>query len=268
MNRTKLSSESKEQLSRKQGPHGCIHLPNGNRYIGNWKNNERSGKGLMYYKNGNQYDGEWKEDVRSGAGILSVSIEPVIMPALSSVFEGNAKNSRHQNDRMRKVYAGMWMNDKPHGDGIHYYLDGRVYTGSFQNGLKDGWGHMKYSDGNVYEGEYLRDNRHGQGVLLIGNGDRYEGMWFADMKEGDHANVNVGPGKYVHLKKRQCFEGEWSRDMAKCGTLVDLKQTVGYTRTYQLPIVTFTPNSSCNWRIPKRFLKLNFIFCTKSEVKG
>lgn len=29
-----------------------------------------------------------------------------------------------------------------------------------------------------------------------------------------------GPGRFIYLKKRQMYEGEWLDDIAKCGTLV------------------------------------------------
>ena len=40
------------------------------KYIGQWNNNIKKGKGIMKYRNGDIYDGEWKNDFRNGKGIL------------------------------------------------------------------------------------------------------------------------------------------------------------------------------------------------------
>ena len=47
-----------------------MYYKNGDRYEGEWKNDDREGKGILYYKNGDRYDGEWKNDKREGKGIL------------------------------------------------------------------------------------------------------------------------------------------------------------------------------------------------------
>lgn len=62
------------------------------------------------------------------------------------------------------------------------------------------------------------------------NGNRYEGTWFNDQKEG--------PGKFIYRSKRQCYEGEWAKDMPKCGTLRDLPPLAGtQPRMYPIPPV-------------------------------
>ena len=47
-----------------------MYYKNGDRYEGEWKNDDREGKGILNYKNGDRYDGEWKNDKREGKGIL------------------------------------------------------------------------------------------------------------------------------------------------------------------------------------------------------
>ncbi|KAJ3053737.1 hypothetical protein HK097_003507, partial [Rhizophlyctis rosea] len=85
--------------------------------------------------------------------------------------------------------------------------------------------------GEVYEGEWYDGMRHGQGILVMPNGNRYEGTWFNDLKEG--------PGKFIYRSKRQCYEGEWAKDMPKCGTLKDLPPLAGTkARTYPIPSLT------------------------------
>lgn len=39
-------------------------------YEGEWKQGDRSGRGIMWYKDGGLYIGEWKNDAHDGAGVL------------------------------------------------------------------------------------------------------------------------------------------------------------------------------------------------------
>ena len=43
---------------------------NGDKYIGEWKNDLKDGKGIYYYNNGDKYDGEYKTDLKDGKGIF------------------------------------------------------------------------------------------------------------------------------------------------------------------------------------------------------
>ena len=63
------------------------------------------------------------------------------------------------------------------------------------------------------------------------NGNRYEGMWFNDLKEG--------PGKFIYKDQRRCYQGEWSMDQPKCGTMVDMP--VGRPKAFQEPFVQKHP---------------------------
>ena len=42
--------------------------PDGSRYVGDWINGQRHGKGTYYYANGDTYEGDWNEGRREGNG--------------------------------------------------------------------------------------------------------------------------------------------------------------------------------------------------------
>ncbi len=44
----------------------------GSKYIGDFRNGRREGKGKMIYANNSNYEGEWKNDVMHGKGIYSI----------------------------------------------------------------------------------------------------------------------------------------------------------------------------------------------------
>ena len=45
----------------------------GNKYIGEFRNSKRHGKGTYYWNDGNKYVGEWKNDQREGIGVSYAS---------------------------------------------------------------------------------------------------------------------------------------------------------------------------------------------------
>ncbi|KAJ3173918.1 hypothetical protein HK101_011003 [Irineochytrium annulatum] len=153
---------------------------------------------------------------------------PSAISASASRPSSRSTTKRGKSPTLRKVYAGEWVDDRREGFGTYYYEDGGFYEGRWEDDQKEGWGRMSYVDGAVYEGEWHREMRHGQGIFLLPNGDRYEGMWLDDQKEG--------PGRFIFKTKRQAYEGEWSKDLPKCGTLVDLLPLPGtMPRKYPIP---------------------------------
>ncbi|KAI8899635.1 hypothetical protein BC833DRAFT_584970 [Globomyces pollinis-pini] len=228
----KLDVKDKDRLSQKNGTHSTIYLINGDRYIGEWRDNKRHGKGTHYYKSsGHTYMGEWQNDLRHGYGIFSIPEKAQQKTSKKeSMFSKTepTKMANAETQKLRKVYTGLWMNDVRHGTGTYFYPDSSVYEGSWVNDMRQGWGKMTYADGSIYEGEWHHETRHGQGTLLLKNGDRYEGMWFDNEKEG--------PGKFIYLTKRQCYKGEWSKGQPRCGTIQNLSNLAGYPGTiYPIP---------------------------------
>lgn len=109
-------------------------------------------------------------------------------------------------------YDGLWLDDKPHGEG-----------------------RMIYANGDVYEGMWFMGKRSGYGVLTKRNGDHFEGHWVNDMREGQ--------GSYFFSTKNQVFVGEWVNDMPKTGVYSEVEDpyTVKperekhFTESYLLP---------------------------------
>ncbi|ORY40155.1 histone H3 K4-specific methyltransferase SET7/9 N-terminal domain-containing protein [Rhizoclosmatium globosum] len=236
--------EQRDMLSRKNGPHATVYMVNGDRYLGEWFANKKQGNGTYFYNaTGSLYEGEWHNDMRNGFGTFATPITepPHNNSPTRSPHNNNAPTHlqtvpsstipatpRKRRRNPRAVYAGQWKDDNRDGRGTYFYEDGSWYEGLWKEDQKEGWGRMNYIDGSVYDGEWHKEMRHGQGVLLEPTGDRYEGMWLDDQKEG--------PGKYIYKSKRQMYEGEWSKGLPKCGTLVDLPPLPGQVpKKYPIP---------------------------------
>ena len=78
------------------------------KYIGEFKNDLRDGKGIVYYNSGSRYEGDWKNNKMEGKGIY------------------------YYNDGNR--YEGDWKNDKKEGKGIYYFNNNDREMGDYQNG--------------------------------------------------------------------------------------------------------------------------------------
>ena len=104
----------------------------GDKYVGEFKDGLRTGKGTYIWSNGDKYVGEWRYDNRDGTGTITT-------------FDGNK-------------YVGEWKNNKHHGQGTTIYgrgeWEGDKYVGGWKDGLRSGQGTYIWSNGDKYVGEW------------------------------------------------------------------------------------------------------------------
>ena len=131
----------------------------GNKYIGEMKDNIREGKGILYYDDGFKYEGEFKNDKFNGRGVIYENGE--------------------------KIYEGEFKDDKREGKGVLFYGGSFKYEGEFKNDAFDGKGTVYYSSA-VEEGYYKNDKREGIIVVRYENGDVSIGNYKNDEKIGNH----------------------------------------------------------------------------------
>jgi hypothetical protein len=84
---------------------GPIAMENGVRYIGQFHNGTRNGRGKQVWPDYTLYEGYWVDDRANGRGRLI-----------------------HANG---DVYEGEWKDDKAHGKGVYTKNDGSSYTGEW-----------------------------------------------------------------------------------------------------------------------------------------
>ena len=115
---------------------GAKTFTNGTKYIGEWKDTKRSGKGTFTWAHGDRYEGEFKDGNRTGNGTYTWA-------------DGDK-------------YVGEFKDGKSHGKGTFTWADGEKYVGEFKNGDKHGKGTYTFASGKVKSGiwaddEYLYD---------------------------------------------------------------------------------------------------------------
>jgi len=101
----------------------------GNKYVGQWENDKRSGRGRYTFACGDTYEGEWR----------------------AGMYHGHGKYSSAESDE----YEGEWRDDKMTGRGKYYYRDlGDTYEGDWDGGVKEGHGKYTCADGTIFIGQY------------------------------------------------------------------------------------------------------------------
>lgn len=83
-------------------------------YEGQWKNNERNGRGKQLWKDGSVYEGYWKDNLAHGYGRLIHT-------------DGD-------------VYVGEWAHDKANGKGTYISQCGAKYVGEWVEDKQNGKG--------------------------------------------------------------------------------------------------------------------------------
>ena len=120
---------------------------NGDIYYGeiNKKNKEYYGRGIKIWKEGDKYEGEWKDNNKHGKG-------KYIWGKINKKFEDDYYIGDFINDKREgkgtkyynsgSYYVGNWKNNKRNGKGIMYYKNGTKYDGEWLNNQKSGNGQI------------------------------------------------------------------------------------------------------------------------------
>lgn len=112
---------------------GTYLWPNGDKYVGEWKDGKRNGRGSFIWPEGDRYVGEWKNDKNNGDGnyIYSDGLSQYIVALTNAEAEG----------------YGCVKGDCVNGLGTYTWLSGAKYVGDFENGKRNGLGIYSFPNG-------------------------------------------------------------------------------------------------------------------------
>ena len=141
---------------------------------------KRSGQGVMEYYNGDVYIGNWKDNMRSGMGILKykklenqdnnkggIWYDDDITKTSPNIYIGEFENDKMNGFGKLKynnkfTYVGYWKDGKRHGKGLYYYGMNHYYgdweDDVFVKGEKILFGSNQYSDGRFSITDYSIKN--------------------------------------------------------------------------------------------------------------
>ena len=169
---------------------GTFTYPDGNKYVGEWKNDKKHGQGTYAEADGSKYVGEWKDGIRYGQGTQTYADGRVA----EGIFENNnflyakklsptvtAKKSPEPSSQVQSslppcrgdYIADHWKNCF----GRYIHANGDKYAGEFKDAKKHGQGTETFANGDKYVGEWRNGNRHGKGTLTYSDGTVIEGIW-------------------------------------------------------------------------------------------
>ncbi|CAH1180418.1 unnamed protein product [Phaedon cochleariae] len=199
-----------EKTNHKNGLRHAIFNTVGDKYIGDWNEDEKSGKGILLTRNDELYEGDFERNYRHGYGKLAHKLPN------KNIFN--------------LTYKGDWVNGRMHGNGVRIYKDGSSYRGDFRYGKRHGRGQMWYADESFYDGDWVKDARQGAGLQVFSNGNRYEGDWYDDMKHGK--------GRLYFLDAGLLQIGVWFQDFCTFSVIRNLpfRQTAVKPTVYPLPV--------------------------------
>lgn len=155
--------------------------PNGDTFVGEYKDGKRTGKGVYRLTSGASYDGDYIENKKSGFG--------------EYVSPDGGK------------YTGEWLNDKRHGQGTYKYPNGDVYTGYWKNGAKHGRGSYSYKNNGTSITGVWSNGQVVDGSWTSHDGGKYMGAFLNNVPAGEgifvHSNGNTGVGVYADGQFKQ-----------------------------------------------------------------
>lgn len=220
----------------------CTYISdNGDKYIGEYKNDKKCGKGTYVWFNGDMYTGNYKNDLIEGSGTYTYSY------GLKCV--GQFKNGKLEGhgtytmDNGTIKYTGELKDGKSNGQGT-YVECGSTYTGKFKNGLKDGQGTMIGADGHKYVGGWKNDKMEGLGTYIGSNGDKYTGEFKNNEEDGQGTLLWASDGsKYI---------GQWKNgNIVGQGTLIDADGSsyTGQWKDNRFIVQTTTSNETTSQQV-------------------
>ncbi len=153
---------------------GSYTFEDGDKYLGEWKDDELNGKGTLTATNGDKYIGEWRDGSMHGEGAYT--------------FANGDK------------YVGEYKNHKRNGQGTETFVEGIKFVGEYRDDKRHGMFTVTYANGDKFVGEYKDDKKNGQGTYTFANGDKYLGEWKDGFPSGQgtetFSNGNIYVGKF------------------------------------------------------------------------
>lgn len=233
---------------------GALHLANGNCYFGSWSRGQKHGLGTFMFADGSCHEGFYAAGERSGVGTMTY--------ASGAVYEGEFKAGlRHGVGRLELAtetggasYDGDWVNDVPHGYGVH--VDpaggGERFEGRWRHGIRSGGGTLV--QGWAGKGEQEEEEQHAEGEGEESGGEVSSDVaWYSGSFCGGYPH---GDGMMMYGSMTYC--GHVERGMWNGGGKIDLGEPgLG---TFEGSWLDGVPRGSGRWQSKQSQLEVDCTF--------
>ena len=181
---------------------GISIYPGGEKYVGDFRNQEPHGYGTFRWANDDQYLGEWLDGKIHGNG--------------TKIWKDGRK------------YVGNFKNDKLHGEGTLLYPDGKKYVGEFINGKRHGKGTFTYSDGTAFIGKFVNGEQQGMGQCVSVDGSTLPCKSKTEVQKKDFTNkdtreILIVAKKWVRISQYENNSKKGKKIMDKLKSDFELK---------------------------------------------
>ncbi len=167
-----------EIINGKKEGHGSFIYKNGDKYVGDFKDDKREGKGILYYKNGNIYDGEFKNNCIDGNGTFYYKNQNKYVGEVKKNLKFGKRIFYFKNG---EKYDGQFSDNEFNGKGTLYYQNNqKKYEGDFKENEFNGKGIFYFQNGDIYKGDFKDGYKDGNGILILVNGEEKNGKWERD----------------------------------------------------------------------------------------
>ena len=247
---------------------GTYTHPNGTKYIGEWKNGNYHGQGTMRYSHGDRYKGEWKNGIYHGQGTMRYSY--------GDKYVGQFKDGEPNGKGILKTHWGTKfegifdteIREIKDGERIIWNGHGKItsnqgiYKGAWEDLEEIDQGTMTYKDGSKYVGEFYQGSMDGKGTMTLPDGSKYVGDFYQGQRSGQ--------GTHTYLDGT-IYSGWWEYDVPDVsGTMIypDGSKWEGYIKNGERNgggTITYPDGSKIVGKFKDDFL---FGQATKTEPDG
>ena len=197
---------------------GTFIAPNGQKYVGEYRDDKANGRGTLTFPDGSKYVGEFKDNKRNGQGTYT-------FPSGEKYVGGYRDGKRNGQGTLTlangEKYVGEYRDGNAHGRGTYTFSSGAKYVGEYRDGKRNGQGTFTFPSGEKYVGEFKDGNYHGQGTYTLPSGEKYVGEHRDNKRNGQGTFTFPSGEKYVGEFKDDNYHGQ--------GTLLGPSGEVVYT---------------------------------------
>ena len=184
----RYTGQYKETKEKTKIPHGNgEYSARDFRYVGEFKDGKKHGRGLYTWANGDSFNGDFADDLPNGKGqYLFASGDEYSGDIVAGRISGQGVYRTKGMDRIE----GSFVDAKANGRALYLFASGDRYEGEMAAGRLSGKGVYTTKGLDRIEATFRDGKADGEGICYFANNDRYEGQ----MKSG----ALTGKGKYFY----------------------------------------------------------------------